>query len=617
MTPAPFTKLERERFVEDLLSYMTLEEKLGQLDLQHPASDPAIEAAIAAGRIGGVAGDGPAQRFQTLAIERSRLGIPLLLIDDCVAMEPSPWAVAASWDAALLRTLGGAAARTTLYRGQNSLAAPRVALGDHRAAEGIVHIATDEPHLAAQLAAAFAAGAGGTANEGDPVALAIPSASGARCELDLRWAQGLIRDGGLAALDCEPLAGEAAARAGFSGLLVAECRRLRAIVMDRYGSTSARSTLEAAERAIAEGHIAESEIDAAIRGVLGVKHALGLFRNGARTGGALAVEAGANPAADAARRTMVLLRNEAGLLPLSPVSDRVLVVGMADGAAGACGDALGRAGIGHSLAPGLAQRRPGEPWHDSAAGDDFALSLTRDAAQRADFVLVVLDERHFQVEEGRRWQRPTPATLAMLRALSSAGTGLAAIVATGEPMDLAEADQHFAAVLLCWRPGPGFEEALSDVLCGRHSPQGRLPVTAGRYALGHGLGFGESVFSGYRLEPRGDHVSASVRVRNAGSFAARETVQVYRRQGDDTLQLIAYEHVTLAPGEDAPVTFELGLAELGTPAARGRIDLAGGVCEILLGKSLARLLPATVEITPVLARAMVHRGGNRLLRAAG
>ena len=204
-----------------------------------------------------------------------------------------------------------------------------------------------------------------------------------------------------------------------------------------------------------------------------------------------------------------------------------------------------------------------------------------------------------------------------LRGLSLGSARLVAIVATAEPVDLADADQHFAAVLQCWQPTAGFEEALCDVLSGRFSPQGRMPASAGRFVAGHGLGFGESVLSAYVLTAGSHHVSAAVRVRNSGSFAMREAVQAYVRENDGRLRLVGFEHARLAPGEDVPVSFELGLEALGAHGDTGRLEVAPGHYEILVGKSMSRVLAATIEITPALARAMMLRERGFLRLAAG
>lgn len=607
---------ERSRFVEDMLAYMTLEEKLGQLDLFRAPDDPALARDIIGGRVGGVCGVALPPRIQSLAIEQSRLGIPLLVIDPAAQLSLSPWALAASWDEDLACAAGAEAARVAIAAGYNCILGPRSG-PDQSANDHAAHIRTSEPHLGARLAAAFAQGAAGDSDQRGQAVLAIPSWHPDDGSASWRWAWNLVHDHDINTVDCEQLTRDIAWRVGFGGLLVAECQRICALVKSRVEDANAPSVLAAAETLIAERILRDDEIDIAVRGVLAAKHSLGLFREPLRLVGPPHATPTDPPDHKRLRETFVLLRNEAGLLPFSPVSDRVLVVGALEGVGGVCADALGRAGIGHTIVPGLAQRRPGESWANPVPGDHLALSLTCDAARRVDFVLLALEERHFHDTDGGGWQEPTPATLALLRGLSLGTARSVAVIATAQPVDLATADQHFAAVLHCWRAVAGMEEALSDVLSGRFSPQGRMPVSAGRYVAGHGLGFGESMLSSYDLTAGDGHVEASLRVRNSGSFAMRETVQLYLRDSTGALQLIGFSHVTLAPGEDARVAFELGVEQLGALGGGGRVDLAPGHYEILAGKSAGRLLPATIEITPALARAIMLRERGLTRLAAG
>lgn len=614
LSPAP----ERDRFVDDLLGHMALSEKIGQLDLFHDAAAPGLEAAIEQGLVGGVAGASDAKRLQALAMARSRLGIPLLLSDTSIHAVLSPWALAASWDEGLARLAGATAADAALKRGYNSLAGPCVAAPAGAAPAEPAHIATDDAYLAARLSGAFLAGAADRETHGSAQMLSIPRWSEGAPAAEEAWTAELLDGSRPPAIESAAADRRTALRAGFDGLLVTECRALHGCLRERFATTSTRTMLEAAERAITDGDISEDRIDAAVRAVLGIKHALGLFRQPERLVTGDGGPAITLPVAAAMRRkAMVLLRNESGLFPLSPVSDRVLVVGPAEGPAAACAEALAKCSISFSAAPGLARRQPGESWQSPHPGDGLAVSLTRDAAQRADFVLAVLDDRHFAPVAGARFPRPTPTTLALLRALASARTRVAALIVCDSPVDLAEADPHFAAVLHCWDMGAGFAEALGDVLSGRHAPQGRMPVAVGRYAFGQGGGFGDSAFAGLRLAAGAEGVSASLRVRNTGSFTLRETIQLYLAAAQDsTPRLADFVDVSLAPGEETAVTFELDRRHFATGPAGSR-EVHPGRHTIAIGKDRSRVLSAEIEITPALARLMAARGARHLRLAAG
>ncbi len=609
---------ERDRFVDDLIGHMSLGEKIGQLDLFHDASAPGVETAVAQGMVGGVLGASDAKRLQELSIARSRLGIPLLLLDPSVDSVLSPWALAASWDEELARLAGATAAETALRRGYNAFTGPCVAAPLVEAPVGPAHIATDDGYLAARLSSAFLAGAAGREGFGSAQALPIARWTEGAQSTEQRWAGQLLTDSPPAAIDTAAIDRSTALRVGFDGLLVAECRAIHAQLQHRFATTSTRTMLEAAERALSDGEVSEHRIDAAVRAVLGVKHSLGLFRQPERlfsTDGSTALTL---PVAAAMRRkAMVLLRNEAGLLPLSPVSDRVLVVGPGDGPAVSCAAALSKCSISFAAAPGLALRKAGESWREAHPGDSLALSLTRDAAQRADFVLAVLDERHFAPVAGARFPRPTATTLALLRALASTRTRVAALIVGPNPVDLAEADASFAAVLQCWDTGTGFEEALGDILSGRHAPQGRMPVAVGRYAFGQGGGFGDSVFTGLRVSATTTAVTASLRVRNTGSFPLRETAQLYLSGPQSGgARLVDFVDITLSPGEESVVDFEVTGRHFAS-GQPGSGEILPGHHTVSIGKDRGRVISAELEITPMLARAMLARGTAHLRLAAG
>ena len=125
---ASFTLSAQKRIpkVEDLLQKMTLEEKIGQLNLLTPGGGVAtgevvsknVEAKIKAGQVGGlfgVAGPDKVRIAQELAVKESRLGIPLLIGSDVIhgykTTYPIPLGLSASWDLALMEQAAQMAAR--------------------------------------------------------------------------------------------------------------------------------------------------------------------------------------------------------------------------------------------------------------------------------------------------------------------------------------------------------------------------------------------------------------------------------------------------------------------------------------------------------------------------
>jgi beta-glucosidase len=193
----------------------------------------------------------------------------------------------------------------------------------------------------------------------------------------------------------------------------------------------------------------------------------------------------------------------------------------------------------------------------------------------------------------------------LVRRVAAVNPRTVVVVNAGSPVELPWADE-VAAVLLAWFPGQEAGHALADVLLGVTEPGGRLPTTwpvaaadcpvlsvtpvdgvlrydegvfigyrawdrtgvAPRFAFGHGLGYTSWSYESLAvLEPAMYGLSTggaavTVTVRNTGSRAAREVVQVYAGPASpDDLRprrwLAGFATVNASPGEAATVTIEL------------------------------------------------------------
>lgn len=159
--------------VEELLEKMTLEEKIGQLNLLTPGGGIAtgsvvsedVEAKIKAGNVGGVFGVSSPERVrqaQELAVKNSRLGIPLLIGSDIIhgykTTYPIPLGLSSSWDLKLIKEGAQMAAKEATADGINWNFSPMVDIARDPRWGRIAEGAGEDPYLGSQIAKAMVEG---------------------------------------------------------------------------------------------------------------------------------------------------------------------------------------------------------------------------------------------------------------------------------------------------------------------------------------------------------------------------------------------------------------------------------------------------------------------------
>src|SRR5438309_1083032 len=286
-TPAP------RRNIDSLLARMTLEEKLGQLNLPSVDNRPSAEQLelLRKGLVGGflnLTGAAATRETQRVAVTESRLGIPLLLGYDVIhgyrTTFPIPLAEASTWDPAAVEATAHAAAREAAAAGVNWTFAPMVDVARDPRWGRISEGAGEDPYLGSVLAAARVHGFQGA---------------------DLRAPDAVMAT-----------AKHFAAYGGAEG-------------------GRDYNTVDVSERTLREIYLPpfRAAVDAAVRRVLAAKAALGLFDDpyhGAtveREQAVLLAPEHRKLAREVAREAIVLLRNEAALLPLTSARHTVAVIG--------------------------------------------------------------------------------------------------------------------------------------------------------------------------------------------------------------------------------------------------------------------------------------------------
>ena len=413
------------------------------------------------------------------------------------------------------------------------------------------------------------------------------------------------------------------------------------------------------------GEVDEALIDDAVRRVLRVKHELGLFEDPYRyltpEREASLLEAPEHLAAArrAAERSMVLLKNDTGLLPLTG-EERIAVIGaFAEDKEAPLGNwrARGRKASAVSVLEGL--REAGVAF-DYAKGADVDLNMPDPAtvqqynetdrsgfdeavalAAAADTVILVVGEPAMASGEGRsRAHLGLPGVQEdLVRAIHAANPNIILVVMSGRPLILTWADENVPTILQAWHLGSQSGHAITSVLTGAYNPGGKLPMTFPRsmgqvpiyynrlntgrpgprddvwwshytdeqntplYPFGHGLSYTTFAYSDLIVTPSAGRIDVAVTLTNTGDRQGEEVAQLYIWDKVASVvrpirELKGFEKVSLDAGDSKRVTFTLTEDHLGFYNASGTYVVEPGTFEIFVGGSSDAQLSQTVSWSP-------------------
>jgi beta-glucosidase len=662
-------------------------------------------AEVRGGRLTGVfngAGAEMARRMQTVAVRETRLGVPLLFAADVIhghrTIFPVPLAEAASFDPALAGRTARAAATEAAAAGIDWTFAPMVDIArDQRWGRG-VEGAGEDVLLGRLFAAARVRGFQGRSLGDDDALMACAkhfvaygAAEGGLDYNTVDVSERTLRDVYFPPFEAAINAGVGSVMASFnevSGVpstgnrwllthvLRDEWRFAGVTVSDYTGdeemiahgfAADARAATRIAIMAgvdmsmasglyrdhlpalVAAGAVPIARVDQAVRRVLAAKARLGLFddpfrridpvreRARSRTPAALAL------AREAARRSVVMVKNERDLLPLRTAGQRIALIGpFAAGAHDLIGpwNVYGDDAQAVDLATGLRAQMADPAALTVIMGSDVLAPIAGGiasavaAAYAADVVLLAVGESQLmsgEAESRTAVTLPAPQQ-ALAEAVAATGKPIVILLKNGRALALEGAVLAAPAILITWFLGSETGNALADLLFGRASPSARLPIsfpqesgqepfyyahkTTGRpnppgppqpykaqyqtvsnearFPFGHGLTYGRFAYErlsdgGARL-PWNGRLELAATIVNHGRYPAIEVAQLYVRDRAASItqpirRLIGFVHVPLAPGQSAPVRFTITRADLMFTGTDLRPTVEPGLFDFWIGPS--------------------------------
>jgi beta-glucosidase len=364
---------------------------------------------------------------------------------------------------------------------------------------------------------------------------------------------------------------------------------------------------------VREGKIPEARIDDAVGKILFAKFQLGLFEqrfaDEKQIAETVLKPAHIEVALEAARKSLVLLKNDARLLPLSNVRS-LLVTGPDADDQSILGDWARQQPEGNvtSILAGIRAAAPSgvsvtyAPTGPIAGITDEQIAGAVAAARAVDVVVLAIGENSLRDNpvrtSGENVDRaslePPGRQLELMRALVAAGKPVVVVLVNGAPIASEWMVEHSAALLEAWEPGMRGGAAVGEVLFGRHNPSGKLPMTVPRSAghiksfynyrpsayhrgkfrfaaseplfeFGHGLSYTTFAYRGLRARDRlaiGEPLEVEVEVENTGERAGDEIVllylqDVYASVTRPVKELKGFQRVSLEPHSKKVVRFVL------------------------------------------------------------
>ena len=727
---------EQKSFVEDLLSRMTLDEKIGQMNQESPSivggfdvpfseliemmTDGRIsqeefgrimstakqdfhEDDIRAGLVGSMMVNDPRQNntLQKIAVEESRLGIPLIIGFDVIhgfrSVFPIAIAEACSFDDALFEETAHMAAAESRAHGINWNFAPMIdaardsrwgrvsegpgedpLLGSRFARAKIRGLQNDMRSPLSYVAACtkhyVAYGACESGRDYNTTSMSVSNLYNVylpafRAAMDEGAATVMAAFNDLNGVPCTVnswlLRDVLKTEFGLEGFVVSDANAIRECVAHGIAEDDRDAGVQAAlagmdmdmgthiykdhlKAEVESGAVPMAVIDEAVRRILSVKVWLGLFENPYVPEELIEAYEKGLPEAHVAlcrkagEESMVLLKNEGGLLPLKRKQKISLVGRLADDRNEVCGawamawkpeDCVSvRAGL-EAAGADVAYYPCGGP------EGEIDLDEADRACREGDVIVAVVGETDaMSGEASSRADISLPGgQRQLLERLLASRKPVVAVLMNGRPLALGWEAEHLPAILEAWHLGIRMGDAVAAAILGDVNPSGKLsssfpsvtgqcPVyynhpSTGRpgskskftsryldapwdslFPFGYGLSYTSFAYDGLIVAEHSDALEISVRLKNTGDREGTEVVQRYLQDVAASLvrpvkELKDYCRVTLAPGEEREIRFTLPKQAMGFYDNEGRYRLEDGLFRIFVGGSSRDCLMQEIRLS--------------------
>lgn len=535
-------KSEIDKKVDGLLSQMTLHEKIGQMN--QLSGGAWLSEAAAKGEVGSIlncADPAEINAVQRAAVERSRLGIPVIVSRDVIhgfhTIFPIPLGQAATFDPDIVERGARIAAVEATASGIRWTFSPMLDVARDprwgRVAEG----SGEDPYLDAQMGVAMVKGYQGE-DLSDPTAMAAcikhfvgyGAAEGGRDYNSTMISERSLRNTYFPAFKATADAGAATLMTSFNeidgipstgnkwllkdvlrdewgwdGMVVTDWNSAGEMIAHGFSRDLKHSAEQAVnagvdmdmmsygfiqymEDLVKEGKVSEAEIDRAVRNILKLKFELGLFEN-PYVDETLSAKVDYAPehlaaAKESAVKSAILLQNKGNVLPLDKAGTILVTGPLADAPYEQMGTWAFDGQKEHTVTPLAALREEYNVIWEPGLGysrdkDKSSFAKVRAAASRADAAVVIVGEEAILSGEAHSLSNLNlqGAQSELIAEVAKAGKPVVVVVMAGRPLTIERDLANCDAMLYSFHPGTMGGSAIADLIKGKAVPSGKTPMT--------------------------------------------------------------------------------------------------------------------------------------------